>query len=122
MISVDKFTKSVTDQVAGHAVAGDSRKRNVISPFAAKIQARGVLQEPRQCSIACLGPCLSWGIRSNGERAVTAVVSSRSIPPRWTSVSHSLFNPAQPEAALISASQRLCGEDASLVGLTQLAL
>src|SRR4029077_12582907 len=63
---------------------------------------RGVLREPRQCSIACLGPCLSRGIRSNGERAVTAVVSSRSIPPRWTSVSHSLFNPAQPEAELIS--------------------
>jgi hypothetical protein len=42
---------------------------------------RGVLQEPRQCSIACLGPCLSRGIRSNGERAVTAAVSSRSILP-----------------------------------------
>jgi hypothetical protein len=42
---------------------------------------RGVLQEPRQCSIACLGPCFRWGIRTNGERAVTAAVSSRSIPP-----------------------------------------
>ncbi len=39
-MSVDKFTKSVTDLVVGHAVAGDSRKRNVISHFAAKIQAR----------------------------------------------------------------------------------
>src|SRR2546422_10624042 len=39
-ISVDKFTKSVTDLVVGHAVAGDSRKRNVILRFAAKIQAR----------------------------------------------------------------------------------
>ena len=38
-ISVDKFTKSVTDLVVGHAVAGDSRKRNVILRFAAKIQA-----------------------------------------------------------------------------------
>jgi hypothetical protein len=40
MMSDDKFTKSVTDLVVGHAVAGDSRKRNVISRFAAKIQAR----------------------------------------------------------------------------------
>jgi hypothetical protein len=40
MMSDDKFTKSVTDLVVGDAVAVDSRKRNVISRFAAKIQAR----------------------------------------------------------------------------------
>jgi hypothetical protein len=37
--------------------------------------------EPRQCSIACLEPCLYWGMRTNVERTVTAAVSSRSIPP-----------------------------------------
>ena len=65
-----------------------------------EIEARGVLREPRQCSIACLEPCLYWGIRTNGERAVTAAVSSRSIPRRRWALSHSLFNPALPEAGL----------------------
>ena len=47
---VDKFTKLLTELIVGHAVAGDSRQRNVISRFAAKIQAspevtlRGVAQ------------------------------------------------------------------------------
>src|SRR5260370_20763576 len=47
---VDKFTKLLTELIVGRAVAGDSRQRNVISRFAAKIQAspevtlRGVAQ------------------------------------------------------------------------------
>jgi hypothetical protein len=40
---------------------------------------RGVLQEPHQCSIAFLEPCSKRGIRTNGERALAAVVFIRSI-------------------------------------------
>src|ERR1039457_2851206 len=40
--SVDTFTRSLTNLVVGYALAGDSRKRNVISRFAAKIQARRI--------------------------------------------------------------------------------
>ena len=45
-------------------------------------------------SHAYLGHTHQW------ERALTAVVFFRSIP-RWTVVSHSLFNPAPPEAKLV---------------------
>ena len=73
-----------------------------------------------------LGPCLTWGIRSNGERAVTAVVSFRSIPPRWTSVSHSLFYPAQPECRafnlLCALYCALCVEEFCWLLLTLSAL
>src|SRR5713226_7490497 len=65
---------------------------------------RGVLQEPRQCSIARLGPCFLWGIRTNGERAVTAAVSSRSIPPLSARPQSQSVQSGQPEAQLSSAT------------------
>lgn len=45
---MDIFTRLITIQVVGPAVVGDSRKRNVISAFAAKIQAsvQGAISDP----------------------------------------------------------------------------
>src|ERR1022692_3827049 len=44
----------------------------------------GVLREPRQCSFAFPEPCLSWGIRTIVERALTAAWFSRSLLPATT--------------------------------------
>src|SRR6266481_2994140 len=65
---------------------------------------RGVLQEPRQCSIARLWPCFLCGIRTNGERAVTAAVSSRSILPLSARPQSQSVQSGQPEAQLSCAT------------------
>src|ERR1700689_1630739 len=46
--------------------------------------AGGELPQPRQCSIAALEPCCSWGISTNVERTLTAIAFSRSILPALT--------------------------------------
>src|SRR5208283_4675557 len=64
----------------------------------------GELQEPHQCSIAFLEPCCLRGIRTNEDRALTAVVFSHSISPTLPHAkSHTIQSGLRPVAVLPSA-------------------
>src|SRR5208283_2461879 len=77
----------------------------------------GELLEPHQCSIAFLEPCCFRGIRTNEDRALTAVVFSHSISPTLPHAkSHTIQSGLRPVAVLPSAFRSAFDRDLRLKG------